>query len=211
MTKVLKSVYIALFVLLTQQANAVTVENSICGLVKQSQELAQIIIKSKGQKRKSLNCNINLAKAAAKKAKQMAESERIAHTLNNLTANEHLAKFGIELPHTYEILGNQVEAVLGGEQYPQEAFSYFMTSTDHKSHLLGENSFFRDQDQIGVGFYYDEAKKYEYYWVVYITSLKKDSDPVNGPYHVKFVFEKPKKKRERFKRGDTISRRVYKK
>jgi hypothetical protein len=79
-----------------------------------------------------------------------------------------------------------------------------MTSHDHKKHLMGESDFFMQQKHKGVGFYSDEKKLYEKYWVVYITSLRADGLDKQEITHYKFeiVIEKPPQKR--FKAGDSI-------
>lgn len=57
---------------------------------------------------------------------------------------------------------------------------------------------------MGVGFYIDKSKSYEYYWVVYISSFRSDINVENNlyKYKIKFIIQKPEKKR--FKAGDTV-------
>lgn len=153
-----------------------------CGLNEKSRQLAQLIMSYTGQQRNELMCNNELAKAAEKKARLMAEADKISHYIDNTSPNELLSAEGIELPHNYAILGNQVEAVQGGADSSKEAFENFLTSYYHKQHLLGENDFYAKQNQIGVGYYYDSSKKHEDYWVVYITSLRQENEKNNIGY-----------------------------
>lgn len=184
-------------------------QTSSCGVNKQAVELANLIINSENQKRKVLTCNSKLAQAAFEKAKAMSQADKITHNIENKTPNEHLKSFGVELPQHYEILGNQVEAVSGGIKTAKDSFNFFMSSEDHKEHLLGENDFYFQQRHIGVGFFQDLKKAHEYYWVVYITSLMGDVEQVVKPVKFKLIIEKPKK--PRFKRGDTVIWRELKK
>lgn len=189
-----------------------------CGTDEKSIALAQLIIENTGQKRAVIKCNKLLAIAAHEKAETMAKAGKISHTINHITANEFLRKHDIFLPTNYEFFGNQVEAIQGGEVTARDAFDYFMTSHSHKEHLLGENAFYQQQNQIGVSYFHDEQSKYEDFWVVYITEIGKSSNSENtntDKSHYKFImkFENNinKGKRKRFQRGDTTSTRAYKK
>lgn len=144
---------------------------SDCGLNQQSIQLAQMIIGSNKQQRKALYCNKKLSQAALEKAKLMAKSNRISHRIEYITPNQFLRSRGIQLPDKYPLLDNQVEAIMGAVATAQESFEVFMTSPDHKAHLLGEYDFVLEQDQIGVGYYKDSSTTHVYYWVIYITSV----------------------------------------
>ena len=163
-----------------------------CGLNNKSKQLAQLVIEADSQQRITLTCNKQLAQAAYQKAKEMAEAQKVSHYINYISPNELLAKAGIELPFSYNKVGNQVEAVSGGMRTSQESFDYFMTSENHKMHLLGENDFYKKQDKIGVGHYVDKSKKHVDYWVVYITSLREQGDTFNSVLRFKPTVFKPK-------------------
>jgi len=184
-----------------------------CGLNNQSIKLAKIIINYEGQNRIQLYCNKALAKAANIKAKQLATVDRIRHNIYNTSPNQFLRAQGFQLPILYEVIGNQVEAVSGGKTTPQETFDYFMTSSEHKKHLLGENDFYRSQNQIAVGFYEDKSKKYEQYWVVYITKKKSKADkPLFNVKH-KIIFShniKKKSERKRYNPKDIDTSKYHK-
>ena len=168
-----------LLVIFNTQSKEITLmqENyTDCGLNNKSKQLAQLVIEADNQQRKTLTCNKKLAQAAYQKAKEMAEVQKVAHNINYISPNELLAKAGIELPYSYNKIGNQVEAVSGGMRTSQESFDHFMSSEIHKTHLLGEHDFYQKQDQIGVGHYIDKSKKHVDYWVVYITSLRDPDD-----------------------------------
>ena len=140
-----------------------------CGITQQSIKLAQLIIESKYQHRKVLFCNKKLSQAALEKAKLMAKANKVSHRIEHTTPNQFLRSRGIKLPKKYPLFDNQVEAIMGGVKTAQQSFDLFMTSSDHKSHLLGENEFVLEQDQIGVGYFKDSESTHVYYWVIYIT------------------------------------------
>ncbi|MCF6319238.1 MAG: CAP domain-containing protein [Proteobacteria bacterium] len=183
-----------------------------CGESKQAIDLAKMIKESQGQMRGHLTCNKALSTIAALKARKMAKYSRVDHNIENTTPNELLSENGFFLPASYSILGNQVEAVSGGKKSPAEMFSYFMTSPNHKAHLLGENSFFKTQHQIGVGYYSDINSDHVDYWVVYIASLKEPSENNNNLKNtfVAHMEKENKPAKQRFKKGDTLHWREFK-
>jgi uncharacterized protein YkwD len=142
-----------------------------CGENQKAIQLAQLIAQNQNQKRSKIFCNKALSRAAAFKARNMAEQNVISHYANNKSPNEILRFFKIPIPEKYSKLGNQVEAVSGGYASAQVTLDYFLSSEDHKNLLLGIGELFNEQDQIGVGYYNDRSKKHEDYWVVYTTSL----------------------------------------
>jgi hypothetical protein len=144
---------------------------SDCGLNQKARLFAQLVIESGGQQRTHLKCNKKLAEIALEKAKMMSEANDINHNVEHTTPNQLLRNGGIILPKIYPILDNQVEAVMGGVRTAQESFDVFMTSPDHKAHLLGEGDFLLKQDHIGVAYFYDRDTQYEHHWVIYITKV----------------------------------------
>ncbi len=184
-----------------------------CGHDEKAIRLAKLIIESTEQNRIDLVCNNLLASVAQEKAKAMAKINKISHTIDHITANEFLKQHGVKLPNHYQILGNQAEAIQGGMETSQEAFDYFMTSHSHKEHILGENSFYEKQNQIGVGYFHDEQSKYEDFWVVYITEMQNTNkiDMTKTTNNYKFILKIDKTKQKRFQRGDTLTRQSFKK
>ncbi|MFK8011211.1 MAG: CAP domain-containing protein [Marinicellaceae bacterium] len=142
-----------------------------CGLSPQARELAYLIIESTDQQRSKLMCNKKLAKIALIKAKLMASTNKISHRINYITPNQLLRQHDITLPNNYPMFDNQVESIMGAVKTAQQSYDIFMTSPDHKSHLLGEKDFLLKQNQIGIGFYKDKNSDFVYHWVVYITQI----------------------------------------
>ena len=164
----MKKITLVTFFLFTVSSNA----NNDCGIHPKAQELARILINSDQQQHADLVCNSKLAKAANAKAKIMAENKRVDHFLNHQSPNQLLRSYGLKLPSIYEAIGNQVEAISGGMKSAQSAYDHFLSSPPHKAHLLGENDFYKSQNEIAVGYYYDFYTPHEHYWVVYVTASK---------------------------------------
>lgn len=154
---------------LAQETSSLQV--SSCGLNQQAINLAQLIIESNNQKRTELHCSEKLAQVALIKAKMMAKANDINHRIEYITPNQLLRQHGINLPNNYPMFDNQVESVMGAVATAQESYDIFMTSPDHKIHLLGEKDFLLKQNQIGVGFFKDKSSEHVYHWVVYITQI----------------------------------------
>ena len=192
------SLFLALIINAKEQNKALNIYTG-CGMNTKAVQLAQLLIETQNQQRMTLVCNQGLAQAANEKAKIMARSEKVLHNLNNTSPNELLKNHGIILPLYYAKIGNQVESVLGGMQSAQETYDLFMTSKEHKNHLLGENEFYQGQTQIGVGYYFDKKTKHMDYWVVYITALKNNTEEYHlgmntKPNILKFKMAKKKKR-----------------
>ena len=204
-------ILLVLFLLESVTNSLATAEDNVldmssCGVNKQAKQLAQLIINSKHQQREELTCDKQLANIAYLKAQELAKADKIQHNIDNITPNEFVTQRGIKLPAVYLVLGNQVEAIQGGTKTAKQAYDSFLNSEQHKAHLLGENEFYKQQTHMGVGFFFDKNKQYEYYWVVYVTSLYSDKKEVQKPLkpntNVVIKFVKPPRKR--FKAGDNV-------
>ena len=147
-------------------------EYESCGLNKKSKILAKMIIEDPLQQRKILRCNSLLSNIADHKAKEMAMLGRVTHIGLN-PANKRLIDAGYPLSRIYpRFLENNVEAIAGGLSLPSEMWADFKNSEGHRMHLLAEHDFYKLQDEIGVGFYYDKKSPHVEYWVVYIAHQK---------------------------------------
>ncbi|MCB1583297.1 MAG: hypothetical protein R3E90_15840 [Marinicella sp.] len=154
---------------------------SPCGNNEQAEALIQQIRLHKHQQRTTLECNIKLNEIALIKANLILQSKDIWHDAGHMTPNQLLRHHGFKLPRTYPYFGNQVEALAGGEETVEEVFTDFLESEPHKKLLLGEDEFFKSQDQIGAAFIKDLSSEHEYYWVVIIADEKNHTikqDPV---------------------------------
>ncbi len=146
-----------------------------CGENAQAVALAQLIVQAEGQQRAHMHCNASLARIAAAKAQTLARHGRVDHNIEHTTPNQFVQANGYGLPSAYPVLGNQLESLAAGKPTAQGAFSYYLTSPHHKAHLLGENSFYQGQTQIGVGYHYSAKTPHQDYWVVLIAHAEEDA------------------------------------
>ena len=152
----------------TLERRTQAVQSGICGLSPEARELAAFIMQDKQQQRQQLHCNASLSIIAAAKAKEMAEQQLVTH-FGQGGANRRLRNSGYPLAARYpSYFSNHVESVAGGNATAEEMWNVFSASTGHRRHLLGEHLFFRQQNEIGVGFAHAPGTEHEYYWVVYI-------------------------------------------
>ncbi|MEW9796989.1 CAP domain-containing protein [Alteromonas sp. CYL-A6] len=176
---VLPGVLAALFSFNTYADPSTSTRWQYCGNNAEARELAKLIITDLQQQRAQIHCHPVLTRAAAEKAVVMAKHELVAHFLGG-SPNSRLREAGLSLPDYYgSAMSNQVEAIAGGYKSAGQVWNAFKKSHDHRQHLLGEIDFYREQNQLGIGFYKDPASPYVEHWVVYLTKLKKDSDHTN--------------------------------
>lgn len=121
------------------------------------------------QQRPNIRCNDILKNAALDKAKLMLERGLVAHNLGG-SPNNLLREAGYQLPDYYgSSFSNQVEAIAGGYEDAETVWFAFKNSDSHRSHLLAEIDFYREQDELGVAFISKWQSPHVEYWVVYLT------------------------------------------
>lgn len=189
-----KHVLILVLGLITSGAMALT--NEDCGNDPLARQLAQLIQTHPQQQRQALQCSPKLSAIAAIKAGHIHANEDIWHHAGRMAPNQLLRHHGFLLPPTYPMFGNQVEALAGGEEAVQQVLTDFLNSKPHRMLLLGEDAFFREQDQIGVAYLNDPATDHQHYWVVIIATEKKNTVKQDPVIEVKPpVISKKKRKR----------------
>jgi uncharacterized protein YkwD len=60
---------------------------------------------------------------------------------------------------------NNIESIGAGYSTPEDAFQGWMNSNFHRTHVLGTNGFYGDQDSYGIGYFFNEDAQYGHYWV----------------------------------------------
>lgn len=133
--------------------------------------LAKILRESPLQQRSRLESNEILAGVAEAKAKDMAIRGYVAHTdPDGYGPNYHVCQAGYHLPDFYdkEKDANNIESLGVGVEQPWAIWDLWMHSPPHKTHLIGEIPFFREQDEYGIGFYADPDSPQRWYWCVLI-------------------------------------------
>lgn len=164
-----------------------------CGFHPQARELANLIINDQSQQRTHIVCHPLLAQAAEDKARIMADYGMVRHNLGG-SPNSRLLDIGFPIPRVYSgVMGNQVEAVAGGYSTAKSVWNAFKDSTAHRTHLLGEIEFYRDQQYLGVGFFVDPTAPHVEYWTVYLTHAENEQLVPEYDYvpHKGFFVTKP--------------------
>ncbi len=150
-----------------------------CGINAPAQQLAKLIQQDPLQQRQQLRCSSLLSQVAQQKAQEMAQQGIVNHMVGG-SPNTRLRSAGFNLPSNYGVsLSNQVEAIAGGYETPTDVWQGFKHSDAHRSHLLGEHPFYREQDEIGVGYVYLWDSPHVEYWVVYVA---KNADKTPSTY-----------------------------
>ena len=187
----LKFFSITIFLLSNQLLLAETAVPSFCGNNEESRLMAELITQHVKQHRPALRCSQNLSQIALLKAQLLTKERDISHTAGHTTPNHLLRKNGYNLSKRYPILGNQVEAIAGGEHDPTVAFQDFLNSEPHRVLLLGEHDYFLEQNDIGIAYLYDKETPYEHYWVILFGDQDKATTAVN--IHKEFILSPIKK------------------
>lgn len=144
----------------------------LCGNNEQARKLATMIIQSPKQQRDRMICDPLLSQLAQEKAEEMARFSMVSHTIS-VGANQRLREGGFSLPRYYPMFwGNNVEAIQGGAPDATHVFQAFMESKGHRTHLMGEHSFYRSQTHIGIAHVRSPHSAHLDYWVVYIAHHK---------------------------------------
>lgn len=188
------------------QSHVQSQTNSNCGNSPAAQQLAQLIQNHPKQQRMVLNCSKKLSTIAAIKAGHINDNEDIWHHAGRMAPNQLLRHHGFKLPPTYPFFGNQVEALAGGEEVVEQVLTEFLNSKPHRMLLLGEDAFFRAQDQIGVAYLEDPESDHRHYWVVIIATEKNNTIKQDPVIEVKPPVISPKKRKP-----ESIRERHYRK
>lgn len=115
-------------------------------------DIFNLIAASPHQQRRVLRIHPLLMQAAHAKADDMSALNYFAHTSpSGVTANENIRKTGYKLPDYYPIKGNMCESLSVGGGKPEDNVAGWYGSEKHKAHVFGLDSFYRDQECIGVG------------------------------------------------------------
>jgi len=139
-----------------------------CALNSQEQEIANLAMAHPSQGRVVMSCSSILAQVARAKAQDMAMRQFFGHTNPDGEGPNHLVKeAGYTLPTWYSAAtdSNNIESIAAGYTTAAAAWEGWMNSTGHRVHLLAESSFWADQTNFGVGYYYDASSPYKHYWV----------------------------------------------
>lgn len=128
----------------------------------------RLLVGDERQQHPALRCNSALVKAAQKRAQGLATLDPWAHyDRNGIWANQYARDAGCRLPDGYSNR-NQIESLTAGTPDVDAAYRSLTNAlaNGHRPHLLGETEFFRQQNDVGIG--YAEGGAYGFYWVIMI-------------------------------------------
>lgn len=160
------------------------VDTTPCGNSPEAEALVRLIKNHPAQQRRSLHCHPLLNDIARIKAELISDSEDVWHHAGRMAPNQLLRHHGFQLPKTYPLFGNQVEALAGGVASVDEVMTDFLNSKPHRMLLLGEDSFFAAQDQMGVAYVNQPETSHGHYWVVIIADERNQSIIQKPPIEV---------------------------
>lgn len=146
--------------LLTQPACEPNVEEA---------ELAAIFQTDPAQSRERIECDVVLSEVARQRAQDMAARHYFGHVNpDGVGPNLLVRASGYALPDEYSMSqdGNNIESIAGGYESAEAAWSGLMDSPAHRRHLLGEVDFYREQTDLGIGYFFDADSDYQHYWVI---------------------------------------------
>ena len=146
----------------------------------QEQAIATMLSSAPLQQRAFLKLDPILEKVARARAADMAARHYFAHVNpDGVAANYLVRQAGYQLPASWSTspTANYIESIGAGYTTPAAMWSAWMASPDHKTHLLGQQTFFAEQTSYGVGFVYNPGSQYGYYWVV-ITAPPQPNPPL---------------------------------
>lgn len=137
----------------------------------EEQSLARFLVGAAGQNRPRGEMVMDpiLSAVARSRAEDMAGRRYVSHVNPDGHGPNHLIRSaGYSLPGSWggDVRGNFVESIGAGYGSPEEAWAEWMRSSTHRSHLLAERSFYRNQTNYGIGYYSDPGSPYRTYWVI---------------------------------------------
>jgi len=139
-----------------------------CGLSSEETAVANYAMNHPDQGRTVMQCDSTLAQVARAKAEDMAARCYFGHVdPDGIGPNYKTRAAGYDLPTWYStsIEGNNIESIAAGYATPEAAWNAWLNSAGHRTHVLAESSFWADQTNYGIGYYYDANSPYRHYWV----------------------------------------------
>lgn len=119
------------------------------------------------QGRNEMAWSDTLAAVALAYAERMAREDFFSHVdPQGFGPNARIRQGGFKLPDWYgtEDDANNCESITAVYDTAQGAWDRWLISA-HRVHTLGEDKFYREQSQVGIGFYFLDSSRYKNYWV----------------------------------------------
>ncbi len=122
-----------------------------------------------GQQRSSMNLDPILCLVARQRGADMARRHYFGHTTpDGKGANYLIGQAGYLLPSYYDLSrsGNNIESIGMSPGPAKQMVALWLNSSAHRSHVLGELEFFREQTSVGVGVFRSSTAPYYKYYVL---------------------------------------------
>lgn len=130
----------------------------------QEQQLEVLFRNDPEQHRKNPQRNAILAQVARARAQDMAERNYFNHTdPDGHQANFLVKQAGYPLPNYFPANGNNIESIGLNYTAAAEVWEAWKSSPAHRTHVLGEDRFFADEVDYGMGYAENSTSKY---WVI---------------------------------------------
>ena len=139
-----------------------------CILNENEQAIADLMVTDAGQQRVNPICDSILSQVARARARDMANRNYFSHTTPEGDGPNLLVReAGYPLPDWYgdDQGSNNIESIGAGYATPDENWTGWLNSSQHRTHVLGTQQFYADQRAYGVGYYYNPDSVYKHYWV----------------------------------------------
>lgn len=134
-------------------------------------QLWNLFLSDPGQQRMSKRLNGALMTSAQRKAQDLATRKYFAHTDPSGYGPNYLARqAGYVLASNYGTgnAANNIESLCAGPSDAAGCWAAWLRSTNHKCHVLGENDFYREQYDVGIGFANVPGSPFTFYWVLHV-------------------------------------------
>ena len=141
----------------------------VCDPNPQEQAIADYMRDDPDQQRPFLNCDPILAQVARERAFDMGTRAYFSHTNpDGYGPNYLVQQAGYALPSWYgqEPDANNIESIAAGYATASAAWTGWMNSEGHRTHILGLIPFWAEQTDYGIGYAYVPGSPYGHYWVV---------------------------------------------
>jgi len=156
----------------------VTSSFSDCLMSDKERQVFSLLTEHPQQQRSGLVCSKALNEFARQRAEDMRTRGYFGHiNPDRIGPNALLKEFGYPLPSSYTgHLANNIESIAGGYSDPTKVIQVLLDSKTHRVHLLGEQDFYLQQNEIGIAHVRDKETDYEDYWVIVIARQKTPED-----------------------------------
>jgi uncharacterized protein YkwD len=147
---------------------ATTAQLLVCPANQQENKIATMAKADPNQERPEMNCDPILSQVAHARAQDMAQKGYFSHiNMDGYGPNYLVAQAGYDLPDWWSDSkdANYIESIAAGYSTAQAAWEGWLNSSSHRTHVLGENDFWAEQTNYGMGYVYIAGSPYGHYWV----------------------------------------------